>query len=374
MRHPLANSPLQIWALEDTSVQLTWGALPPGPITALAGGAQVVLDHPGGPGSLELSGLSPRTALTIKIAWNGGRTQIETQTLPAPPGPLLCRIATVSDLHLGSSHWGASKLMLDRSGHPVPYPERCARAALAEAVAWGAELLVIKGDAVHHQLDDHFAQLGQLLDELPELPVLLIPGNHEVDAQPPCPLPAKVGTRGVPYVEVAACEDLPGIRVVVGNSTVPGRGAGSIDAAADDLADLVAMASGPFLLGLHHHFQQQRFPTYYPPGIAAPASNRFLDRLARINQPGLVTSGHTHRNRSRRHGPLVVTEVASSRDWPGVWAGYAVHEGGIRQVVRRVAASDAISWHEYSRRALFGGWELWAQGRLTQRCFTHRWS
>jgi hypothetical protein len=41
-----------------------------------------------------------------------------------------------------------------------------------------------------------------------------------------------------------------------------------------------------------------------------------------------------------------VTEVGSPKDYPGTWAGYVVHEGGIRQVVRRVAAPEVIRWTE----------------------------
>ena len=234
--------------------------------------------------------------------------------------------------------------------------------------------MVVKGDAAHQQRAADFAQLGQLLDELPdEVAVLLIPGNHDLNGHTADPLPAKVGARGVPYVIDADCLDLPGIRVVVGNTVIPGRGHGSVAATADHMAELVAGARGPWLLGIHHQLQPHRWPTHYPAGVAAPESTTFLDRLAGLNPAGLVTSGHTHRNRARRHGPLVATEVGSTRDWPGVWAGYAVHEGGIRQVVRRIAAPEALAWLEPSHRALLGHWETWAQGSRPQRCLTHPW-
>jgi 3',5'-cyclic-AMP phosphodiesterase len=375
-RNPLSPTPLQVWAVEDTSAQLTWGRLPPGTVSASwtdGEGGRVSVDHEGGPGSLEINGLAPRATVTITVTWPGGNGVVEVRTLEPPPGPLLCRIATVSDLHLGSYHWGATKLMLDRSGHPVPFPLRCARAALTEASAWGAELMVVKGDAAHHQRADQFALVGALLDEYPELPMLLLPGNHEVDEVSDHPLPAKVGARGVPYVVDAACVDLAGIRVVVGRTTISGRGRGSIEGTSAAIAELVSEAGGPYLLGLHHQLQPHRFPVHYPLGVPGPQSARLLDRLVHLNPAGFVTSGHTHRNRARRHGPLAITEVAATRDWPGVWAGYAVHEGGIRQVVRRVAHPEAMTWLEYSHRALLGRWESWAQGPLAQRCFTHRW-
>jgi hypothetical protein len=370
----LSPSPLQVWAVEDTSVQLTWGRLPAGTVTAWSGHAHTSVDHGGGPGSLDLTGLEPGSRQRIDVTWTGGRSQLETATLLSPPGRLLCRVATVSDLHLGARRWGASKLMKDRSGQSTPFPMRTAMAAIGEAVAWGTDLLVVKGDAAHHQCEDDFRQVGELLDAFEDLPVMLIPGNHEVDGEEAgTALPAKVGRRGVPYVQATACEDLEGIRVIVADTTVAGSGAGSIDRVAADVCDLAAASPRPFLLGIHHQLQPYRYPTHYPIGVAAPASTAFLDQLSAANPRGLVTSGHTHRNRARRHGPLPVTEVASTRDWPGVWAGYAIHEGGVRQVVRRAVASGAITWHEYSRRALLGRWERWAAGPLSQRCFTHAW-
>ncbi len=366
-------SRLQVWAVEDTSVQLTWGELPPGEVVARTGDLHAAVIHPGGPGALDVTGLAAGRDHHIDVSWDGGRAQLSTTTLDPPPGELLAKVATVSDLHLGARRWGASKLMRDRSDHADPFPFRCARACLQEATAWGAELLLVKGDAAHHQRTADYEQVGRLLDTFPDLPVLLIPGNHEVDGRTDDPMPTKVGVRGVPYLRQPTCTDLPGIRVIVADTTVPGRGSGSVDGRVDEIVELASLSSQPFLLGLHHQLQPHRLPDHYPPGVAAPSSIHLLDELAAANPHGLVTSGHTHRNRNRRHGPLMVTEVASTRDWPGVWAGYAVHEHGIRQVVRRAAADDAIGWTEYSRRALLGLWGWWAAGPLEQRCFSHRW-
>jgi hypothetical protein len=372
MRLPLSSSPLQVWAVEDTSIQLTWGSLPPGEITAWVGQACVRGAHRGGPGALDLLDLRPDTTYRIDVTWVGGRAQLEARTLPSPPGEELCRLATVSDLHLGSDHWGASRLMVDRSGHEEPFPVRCARAAVTEAVEWGAELLLIKGDAAHHQHEDDFQLVGDLVDGI-DIPVMLIPGNHDVDGRGSGPTPAKVGSRGIAYVRDAVCVDLPGIRVIGADTTVPGHGPGSIERVGEDVLELASLGSSPFLLGLHHQLERFVVPTHYPVGIAGRSARAFLERLTWTGTSGLITSGHTHRNRARRHGSLAVSEVASTRDWPGVWAGYVVHEGGIRQVVRRAVAADVIDWHEYSRRALLGVWERWAAGPLHQRCFVHRW-
>ncbi|MEM8924321.1 MAG: metallophosphoesterase [Actinomycetota bacterium] len=373
MRSPLAPSRLQVWAVEDNSAQLTWGHLPAGEITAWTGDVRVTVEHRGGPGTLTIGGLRPGTRHRIDVGWHGGRTQVVATTLTPPPGELLCRFATVSDLHLGATRWGALHQMRDRSGLETPFAVRCARAAIADAVDWGAELLVVKGDAAHHQYQPHFDLVADLLDEFDDLPMLLIPGNHDVDGRPGDPLPAKVGRRGLPFLRRPDCTDLPGIRIIVADTTVPGRGVGSLAQVGDDILELAARTRQPVFLGIHHQLERHRIPDHYPLGIPAPSSNDFLSELVRINARSLVSSGHTHRNRSRRHDSLAVTEVASTRDWPGVWAGYAVYEGGIRQVVRRVSGHDAVGWHEYSRRALLGLWAWWSSGPLDQRCFSHTW-
>ena len=82
-----------------------------------------------------------------------------------------------------------------------------------------------------------------------------------------------------------------------------------------------------------------RFPTVYPPGLPFGESRRLLEVLAAPEQPAtFLTCGHRHRNRRYDYGRLVVTEVGSTKDYPGVWAGYKVFEGGIIQLVRRTAA------------------------------------
>ena len=377
------RSPVQVWAVEDTSVQLTWGDLPAGTVTAGAQGAQSVVEHGGGPGGLILAGLTPDSSVSIDVTWgpdiraanfgHPGHKTLETATLPTPPGQPMARFATISDLHLGAHRWGALKNMTDTSGHEVPHPYRCARAAIAEAINWGAELLVIKGDAVQHESDGDFAQLARLVDEFPELPMLLIPGNHEVDGRHDT-IPLTVGERALPYTRRVDVVDLPGVRILVGDTSIPGNGKGTLSRISETLLDLACDSGRPVFIGIHHQLQPNRLPRYWPIGIRAPESTRFLNELNRLHQPVTVSSGHTHRNRSRFHGDVLVTEVASTKDWPGVWAGYAVHEGGIRQVVRRTTQPEAIDWTEYSRRAVGGLWGMWSPGSMEQRCLSLAWA
>jgi hypothetical protein len=88
----------------------------------------------------------------------------------------------------------------------------------------------------------------------------------------------------------------------------------------------------------------------------------------------LVSSGHAHRHRRRQVDGIEVTEVGSPKDYPGTWAGYVIYERGIRQVVRRISAPEAIDWTEYTGRAVGGAWRLWSPGRLESRCFEMPWT
>ena len=84
-------------------------------------------------------------------------------------------------------------------------------------------------------------------------------------------------------------------------------------------------------------------------------------------------AGHTHRHRVRRTAAGVPSiEVGCVKDFPGTWAEYRVHEGGIEQVVHRVSTPAALSWSERCRHLYrdFGvDYEAYALGSLEDRCF-----
>ena len=79
---------------------------------------------------------------------------------------------------------------------------------------------------------------------------------------------------------------------------------------------------------LHHQLALRPEAPFYPPGIARSDGDPFLDALAAAQPRSLVTSGHTHRHRRRTHGPVTVTTVGSTKDYPGTWAGYVAHDDG----------------------------------------------
>jgi hypothetical protein len=62
------------------------------------------------------------------------------------------------------------------------------------------------------------------------------------------------------------------------------------------------------------------------------------------------------------------TEVGSVKDYPGVWAGYEAHVGGLRQTVHRTGAPDVLRWTDRTASILLGMWGRWSPGTLDHRC------
>ncbi len=369
-------SPLQVFAVETDTLQLAWGNLPAGKVTVTAAPAVVTIEHPGGPGTVELRGLEPGTSYELVIDLRRGhsseRFELTATTLAKPEGKRLSKFATISDLHIGARSFGALSTMTDIEPGGEPFAHRCARAAIEDAIDWGAEFLVIKGDTVHAQSTENMAELGKILDDFSELPMMLLPGNHDVDQRGDLDELPVIGSRGLRFVEDVSTKELPGLRLVGADTTIKGRGVGTLGHVSDKILDEISRDT-PSLVCIHQQLQRHTTNRYWPPGIPRQESDLFLNRLAAIRPDSFVTSGHTHRNRVRMHGSVTISEVASTRDWPGVWAGYSVYEGGLTQTVRRISAPTALRWHEYSRQAVAGLWNLWSPGKLGDRCISRQW-
>jgi predicted phosphodiesterase len=401
-RHPGASGTvrrlLSVFALEDTAIQVTWRGLP-GPHVVLEMGDRSVdvaasppalmqrrgrrpvpLHLPpatvGGPGAVTIDGLNPGTSYDLTVRGPGlPRVLVErVTTLRPPPGRLLDRFATINDLHLGEPGFGVRQRIEDPWPLPsgLPYPWRCLDSALDEAVEWGARAVVVKGDMTAHGVPSEFHAVGERLARLP-VPVTAIMGNHEfhdfeTDGR------VILDRYGIHVPREAWAEDRDGIRLVLGLTPRYGQRSGEVDdRQRARLVALAAEAPGPVFLALHHQPQRWAVPTEYPPGVDGRQAQPLLDELAAVNRAVFIASGHTHRHRRRRHGTIELVEVGSTKDYPGTWTGYAVHEGGIRQVVRRLAAPDVIAWTETTARAVGGVWGRWSIGRRDDRCFSHRW-
>jgi predicted phosphodiesterase len=287
------------------------------------------------------------------------------------PGRELSRIATVNDVHLGERRFGLLNTMHEPPA-AVPHAERCLRSALADAIAWGAQLLVVKGDLTHHSNLAELETAGELLGDLP-IPVVVVPGNHETKSWRPVEAVGVLHKYGVRVVEAVDHVDLPGVRVVAVNTTIEGAHPGRVAAHQDEVAALASGAPGAVLVCLHHYLQATRLPTMWPPGIRGPEARRFLHALRDANPRCLVVSGHTHRHRRYVREGVTCAEVGSTKDYPGTWAGYVVHERGMRQVVHHVSDPSVQAWLDHTRWAVGGIWGLWSPGHVSDRCFAVTW-
>ncbi len=387
---------LRVFAVEDRSVQLAWSRLPSTEMHVEVGDQRAVIGRPpvglypylwgqaprqgeAGPGAITVGGLEPGTTYDVCLSGSSRpRRKVATATtLPPPPGRLLSRFATISDCHIGERQVGFFGSFHDPRPRPrglVPYPTRCTSFAIAEAEAWGAELLVAKGDLTQNGMPGELFDMVEILKSA-AIPVEAVLGNHDVRgwADPVAVLAAG----GVSVTTAARGRDLPGVRLVLGHTPLPDRHAGAVPADhARDLACLTGSAHEagiPAVVALHHPPQRWPVETHYPPSISWRSSRQLVGALAGANPSTLIIAGHTHRNRRYASGGLTVAEVGSPKDYPGQWAGYAVYEGGLRQVVFRVEEPSSVAWTERTRGALGGVWGWWSPGRIADRCWTLEW-
>lgn len=368
-RIALSSGPV-VFAVEDTTVQLTWRTLPVGPVRFVSDRSRVEVESDGGPGAVVLDRLAPATDGAVVVQTIEGSFDVPFRTLASPPGDELYRFATISDVHLGKTTFGLRHTMSEPDVE-VPHPVRCARSALADLTAWGTERLVVKGDLVDANHAASWALASDLLSWSP-LEATLLPGNHEL-AHGDQGAFSRARQHGLELVSDVETIDVPGLRIVGMNSAIEDRDVGRWGHLREAAVDAVGTAEGPALLLVHHHPQPAPVPTHFPPGIDSVSARRFLRAVTAANRSVMGSSGHTHRHRFRELAGVSWSEVGSTKDYPGTWAGYVVHEGGIRQVVRRVSDGSCLRWLDRTRWAAGGAWGLWSPGRLSDRCFSHSW-
>lgn len=420
VRPGTAGVGLDVIGVESSAAQLVWSALPPGAhrllLTADRRGRgaperRVEVTADGGPGSIELHELAADTRYRVSLLLEGTSDVVAAgrfATLPPGRGLPLSKFATISDLHLGrgssvyrgpllrpgptgaavdtqapsadpaaaSGRRSPTARLIERSqrlgGNAADHPFECAAAAIDEALAWGAELLIVKGDVCEESYDEHWDAAAMLLGDLP-VPVVLVPGNHDTGRLRRVEPHDAARRRGLRMVTGVDHIDLPGVRLVLVDSTVPGNGWGSIARHADEVAELNAQADNGLFIATHHQPQRFSSPLYWPHGIPGPDARRFARTVMAAGSSVLASSGHTHRCRVRRVAGMPWSEVSATNHYPAMWAGYRVHEGSIAQTARRIAAPGALDWSEHTRPMLGGAWALWAPGSLSDRSFQLDW-
>ena len=323
--------------------------------------------------AVEFAGLKESTRYTVGI---DGAEQTAFDTMIRPTGRLVAKVATISDLHVGQRGNGRFPRVhvLAETGpvdHHAGHSMACLRAAVTEINEWNPDLVLVKGDIAHtnvaEEYDLAFGALGRLT-----APLIATAGNHDGGDYQGTNFAIEAARLGH-AAELVHIHDMGSWRVVVADTVVATQRAGTLTRTGAAIVEACQEWRGPCLVALHHQLMRHRVPHYVPTGIPSKEAEPFLRRLLAVNPRVLVTSGHTHRHRVRRHDSVIVTEVGSTKDYPGTWAGYDLYEGGVVQTVRRIADAEALMWNERTRQAALGIWGWWAPGTLADRCFSHTW-
>ena len=290
----------------------------------------------------------------------------EFRTLPRR-GELLCRFATVNDVHFGETVCG---LIQGSDVGPVlsvgpdddPYPEVMNRGAVSEIVAADPALVVAKGDLTSSGRTEEYERFLEVYGVFGDR-LVHVRGNHD-------------SYHHGEFAAFATQEvELPGVRIAVLDTARDGRANG--DLSADQVVWLdegAARSDEPVLVFGHHHVWDPdvdpRSDGFF--GLVPEASEALAAVAGRRRSIRGYFAGHTHRNRRIRLAAapgVEFVEVACVKDYPGTWALYEVYEGAILQIHRRISTPEALAWSEKTREMYDGAYAWYAFGDLDERCF-----
>jgi Icc protein len=306
-----------------------------------------------------LDGLRPAT--TYEIAGTS------VTTLARPAGELLCRFATVNDVHFGEVEAGRiddSPLgPIMRAAHgDAPYPETMNQGAVEEIAAVDPAAVIVKGDLSNDGLPVEWAAFEACYRAAFGERLHVVRGNHD-------------GYRMQHEYAGDQWIELPGVSIALVDTVTPGQTGGRLLPEQLDWLDAHARASDRPVMVLGHHQQSIGGGGEGVHFGLDPASSDALDDVT-ARRPAILAyaAGHTHRHRVRSmtHSGVPSIEVGCVKDVPGTWAEYRVHEGGVLQVVHRISTPAALAWSERCRHlyADFGlDYSEYALGTLTDRCF-----
>jgi 3',5'-cyclic AMP phosphodiesterase CpdA len=293
------------------------------------------------------------------------------RTLARPPGRLVATLATANDVHfgevecghLGAPHDDIGPFFSSAPGEP-PYPETMNRAVVGEMRDLDPDVVVVKGDLTSKGTDEEYAAFLAMYGTLGER-MQHVRGNHDAMRD------ASMALEDAPFAI-----ELTGVTLAVLDTVIPGTDGGQLSAdQVQWLDDLAGEATSAVLVFGHHYLWDLTSATRNPHtfGINPDDSEALARVVSRRENIAGYFAGHTHRNRIRRFPDvreMPFVEVACTKDYPGAWAEYRIHEGGYTQVVRRVTEPAAYAWAELTRGMFAGLYTDYALGPLEHRCFT----
>lgn len=295
------------------------------------------------------------------------------RTLARPAGELLCRFATVNDVHFGEIEAGlieGMELGPTFSSEPGedPYPEVMNAGAIAEIQAMDPAAVVVKGDLTSKGTIEEYDRFRSFYEPAFGDRLHVVRGNHD-------------SYYGGTFASDAPVRvELPGVVIAVIDTARQEHANGQVTA--ETRSWLQDLASGlraqgdtrPVLIMGHHHAwnpeSNERPENYF--GINPDDSEALIDVVAAHDNLRGYFAGHTHRNRVRRFGltrDVPWVEVASVKEFPGAWAEYRVYETGILQIMRRIGSPACMDWTEKTRHMYGGMYFEYSFGELADRCF-----
>ncbi len=318
---------------------------------------EVVLWH--GAQATRLQGLPPDADVVVDGT--------EARTLPRR-GELLCRVATVNDVHFGETVAGhidgvdAHETFSVAEGEE-PYPEVMNAGAVHDIRPWNPDLVVAKGDLTSNGTLEEYRRFEEVYRTAFGGRLMEVRGNHEsynhlAVADEPCQV-----------------RELPGVTVALLDTSRDGYANGTLtDDQVGWLDELASRADRPVLVFGHHPIwdaaHEDRTDLTF--GLLPDATEALIATFARRGRLVGYFAGHTHRNRVVRvaaRPEVPFAEVACVKDFPGSWAEYRVFDGGILQIHRRISTPDALAWTERTRAMYDGAYPAYARGRRHERCF-----
>jgi len=213
-------------------------------------------------------------------------------------------------------------------------------------------VVVAKGDLTNRGQIHEWREYADLVHAA-SVPIIGVPGNHDRAFRNGLAPEDAARAFGLTLASPLHVVDGAGYRLVLVDSTTGGHNHGRLDAVADDAVTAVAETEpgSVALVFLHHQLHRWPVREVWPVGVGRLESRRFMEAVARTGTRCMVSSGHTHRHRRWEHREVTATQVGSTKDYPGVWAGYVITDRAVRQVVHRVTEPDCLRWTEFTRRA-----------------------
>lgn len=210
-------------------------------------------------------------------------------------------IVQLTDLHVRPEGVPSSRVVETNA-----MTERALRAV--DAIRPVPDAVVITGDLTDCGLAEEYRLLAAMLDRTLNIPVHVIPGNHDRRPEMLANLPgARAAADGFLHYTV---EDLP-LRLVLLDTVVPGAGHGELCQTRLDWleARLAEQPARPTLIAMHH--PPFRSGIAHMDRIALRDPERFAAILTRHPQAGRVICGHHHRPITARVGHAIASVAPS---------------------------------------------------------------